>query len=521
MNKMSTSACEVTQYLRLPLLDGKHPGPLHTITCDRAGNIYASIEFDHTIFSLDPSGSLRWHITGRGDSPAMFHYPKGLAVGWIAIDGRRRECVAVADSWNRRVQFLDLQGTPLKLWTEANGTAFVEVGDVRFMPEGISATGPVWLVLDKGNHCLYAIGPDGGLVFAIGRGFPPSLESNWSVPGAFFAAGDQAVRYMEKYCPALDFLWYPERVLGNSSDAMFVYEPLRQRLKQLRFPHMLPITFSPALEIEWVSAESLALLAFDQAQEQLIRYNLASNSLDLVSIDGQLVYSEDSPCKFWVQNNDEIKRYKWLPHESEGRGDTAVHLLLRSAQNEQAVMDAASVHEAVDLCLAVVREELECAETILNSNPRSATGVSSSEIPNTIAAFRRKLASANSRLHRAFHTWSVGDLEFLVANGSKGLTGDVLENAALKKYVCDEVSTILARIRQAMEKCASMKNKFPALAGTAQMVLDDLDNHPWLDDVLVGFGEHIIDQHIHNAAGSRVMFVWFAENVAFKTGREI
>ena len=126
------SPCRI-RHLDLPPLAGP-PGPLHTVLEDIQGNIYYSDEIHHSVVSLNHRGELRWHCGTKGSEPSQFRYPQGMSLGWIHHDGSPQRCIAISDSWNRRIQFLSLDGQYLLSWSRGGDTPFSEVADIRFIP---------------------------------------------------------------------------------------------------------------------------------------------------------------------------------------------------------------------------------------------------------------------------------------------------------------------------------------------------------------------------------------------------
>ena len=78
---------QVIQKIMLPHIEGKEPGPLHTVVTDPEGNLYYSDEMNHSVVALCNDGALRWHKTKRGNAPGEFWYPRGLSLGFIQSKG--------------------------------------------------------------------------------------------------------------------------------------------------------------------------------------------------------------------------------------------------------------------------------------------------------------------------------------------------------------------------------------------------------------------------------------------------
>ena len=136
-------------------------GPIHTIAEAENGYLYYSDELGHAITCLDEEGRQLWS-RGGGE----FKYPKGIFPGWIHIDGERKKCLAIADSWHRRICFLSLTGELLTIWNAAAQSQFNEISDVRFHNDGISSFG-MWLVLDSGNHRVCSFSEKGEFLSQI------------------------------------------------------------------------------------------------------------------------------------------------------------------------------------------------------------------------------------------------------------------------------------------------------------------------------------------------------------------
>ena len=109
----------VLEQFGLPRCTGKPAGPVHTIVTDSSGNLYYSDELNHSVVSLNPDGSMRWHRSEHGPKTGAFHYPRGISLGFIQKEEKLVECLAVCDSWNHRVQFLDNAGNPIVVWCES------------------------------------------------------------------------------------------------------------------------------------------------------------------------------------------------------------------------------------------------------------------------------------------------------------------------------------------------------------------------------------------------------------------
>ncbi len=121
------------------------------------GTILVSDELNHRLLRFDSSGELIWQLGGKGNTLGKFYYPRGIAVAGGEI--------FVCDSWNHRIQVLDMGAHPLRsLGTTDTGQAlFDECSDVEIDPQG-----RLWVV-DTGNHCLKILNREGQWIQTIGR----------------------------------------------------------------------------------------------------------------------------------------------------------------------------------------------------------------------------------------------------------------------------------------------------------------------------------------------------------------
>lgn len=132
-------------------------GPPFKILELEDGTILVSDELNHRLLRFDSSGELIWQLGGKGNTLGKFYYPRGIAVAGGEI--------FVCDSWNHRIQVLDMGAHPLRsLGTTNTGQAlFDECSDVEIDPQG-----RLWVV-DTGNHCLKILNREGQWIQTIGR----------------------------------------------------------------------------------------------------------------------------------------------------------------------------------------------------------------------------------------------------------------------------------------------------------------------------------------------------------------
>ena len=101
---------------------------------------------------LTEEGELLWWQGKDSADTVHFRYPRGLALGKIqTADLGPIDCLAVCDSWNDRVVFLNHEGSQIDEWKTAGGRSFREVSDIRYidnseyaedMPESLKKLAP-------------------------------------------------------------------------------------------------------------------------------------------------------------------------------------------------------------------------------------------------------------------------------------------------------------------------------------------------------------------------------------------
>jgi hypothetical protein len=404
----------------LPRVGDAVPGHLHTIVVDTAGNMYYSDEFNHSVVSLDGDGALRWHKTKRGTAAGEFWYPRGLSIGSLQVEGETVQCLGIADAWHRRVQFLDLDGKPRAVWTHGGGEAFGEVSDVRFIPEGADSNAGFWYVLDRGNHRLYRIGQDGVILDRMGQQFPQNLEKSWSVPALFFSDAANLDSIRCKIAPH-DFSFYPNRILGNSADALYLCEADSRRLKVVIPPHLLPVCRGYKGELQWIMADESGFLAWNRDESMLIRFLDEEGENDQARINGEPIMSNISFPQFWLQAEDSIQRMRWNYPVTYNKKK---HLgsnpwMFESAAEEMRLIDPAAAEQSINSYLAEVDKELEIADYIVGSADEHFVAQTVDKLLERLYWLKIRCNSAMSELRGALHHWSVGKLLCLFAKVSE------------------------------------------------------------------------------------------------------
>jgi hypothetical protein len=286
--------------IRLPDIVGS-AGPLHTFLLDGSGSCYFSDEFNHSIVALDGEGHLRWHRSGQGTGLGSFRYPRGIDLGWITAGEQRVRCLAVCDAWNRRVQFLDLNGSALLAWDRAGERLFGEINDIRFVQcDPCNPASGYWLLLDRGNHSLDGFDVEGKVLFHSGQEFPPALEARWPLPwidplSESLPAG--VVRDFVRYDP----LYYPERIFGRRQEGLYVLEGGGRCLKQLLLGNLLPIRVELPPDAVWLSADDDGLLAWNRSEQQLTYIPCETATQHNLRFEGTPAASGRHGDEFWIQ----------------------------------------------------------------------------------------------------------------------------------------------------------------------------------------------------------------------------
>jgi hypothetical protein len=385
---------------------------------DGNGNLYYSDEINHSVVSLNPSGVLRWHKTLHGVAPGQFYYPRGICLGWIKKGEDTSRCLAICDAWNRRVQLLDLDGNIVDVWTHFAETPFAEVTDIRFIrgefnSERAATPMGFWFVLDKGNHRLCALNQKGEPMFQIGRCCSPTVETYWAVPGLFLER-DFAHPGFVKDFPACDFAYYPERILGDSENALYLWEPLSQRIKQALLGCLLPIHVV-SKGVEWISADLFRIVGWQRDAHRLTRYDCHGQCQQGVEIHGTPILSNLPLDQFWVQECDRIERWQWdfaNPEPEELRPFKIYSPLLRSAQAELSMLDMAQVREAVAGWCVVPDIGLYRADELLAVGRGDIDPERLDLIREGLRPLPEWRSNAEQALHAALHHWCLGLLEY-------------------------------------------------------------------------------------------------------------
>jgi hypothetical protein len=350
------------QTFKLPPSGHNAPGPLHAVILNEDGNLYYSDEINHSVTSLSAQGDVRWQKCIKGSAPAEFWYPRGLSFGSIEFKGRSTACLAVCDSWNNRIQFMDCDGHLMEIWLEFNNEPFREVSDIRYLKKingPISGSEGYWLILDRGNHRLCAVSESGEDLFQIGCCASPSLAERFYFK-ACTNSRNQSLKDSCKDFTPYDYIYYPTKIIGGSEDALFAFEPLRFQIKQILFGNLFPLAIGS--DLEPVGADSKGILTFCQKKKSL-QWHSGGGAIQMELPEGIPVNSTLASNEAWFQSNDRLSHYIWGTPDSivpSGR----LSLLRMSARLCIQIFDEAATRSAISEYVLSARNKIEVADKL-------------------------------------------------------------------------------------------------------------------------------------------------------------
>jgi hypothetical protein len=399
--------------IQLPHLKGE-PGPLHTILQDKDQNIYYVDEINHSLVSLNATGEVRWHSSKQGNKSGEFYYPKGIDLGWINADGNKIECIAACDSWNNRIQFFDRDGHWLTAWNCAGDISFKEVVDIRFVNlDRDSGSGNFcWVILDRGNHCIFELDPGGSIIHKSGRAFPERLEWSWQIPLDRPNPRELFVDRIRE-CLPYDPLFMPLRIFGSSPKALFIWEPKSSRLKQAIAGNMIPLWIELPLGAEWIGADEEGLLCFNKYSGMLGSYSPEARDWRLTRIDGEPIASRRSSEKIWIQKCSSVQQ--WILDYGE-RESSKHSWILFGLRDEIATITrtglAASNIRPLQEAMARMRELSE--KTVEDSAAQVSDAAVVSKLKNSLASCSRAYSEALLQLKPFAYASFLGFLKIQV-----------------------------------------------------------------------------------------------------------
>jgi hypothetical protein len=350
------------------------PGPLHTIQMDENGCIYYSDELNHAVVSLEAEGKPRWFLIGKGTKPGQFYYPRGIALGWVVHEGAPVRCLAIADSWNRRIQFLDLKtGRLLIKWGSNDSDEFQEPVDIRFIPPVAQIeTDPLsgyWLVLDKGRHQLWTIDIWGRKLRQWGTFVDSGTAAKWAASGIYPNLEDLD-RRPSREAMHYNLLCQPTRILGMDADALYISEPYRLNLKLVAYGNFFPLSVGAFPDREWIAADSVGLIEWSRTTGRLNFYDCTGNLTHMESVEGIPVPSNLPADQFWLQRKDGIQPMKLIHPAAPQNMSPVQSLLIHTAEKslEDCSADtfgehAQSIPEIFDQFISLADEVIEALKT--------------------------------------------------------------------------------------------------------------------------------------------------------------
>ena len=446
------------QSFALPCFSDLTTGPLHTVIEDSIGNVYYSDEINHRVVSLKADGSVRWYKIRKGTAAGEFCYPRGLSLGRIQLHDRTIPCLAVADGWNQRVQFLDIEGNQIAIWTHGGDFEFGEISDVRFMPEytefnSCKGSAGFWYVLDRGNSCLFKLGINGTLLDRIGRCFPSNMRNRWAAPDVFFCGSDSAFNATEIFTP-LNFAFYPERILGNSIDSLFITEAGSQMLKQVLPPHLIPLRLNIPKTLEWIAADSSGLLAWDRSARRLTRLAGTHIGCDFAGICNGPIPSNLPIEYFWLQTGENIEKWKWDLRTDQASGDHPKRYpwIEMSATEEIRNLDLAKIRKSVETSLALLDDEIKLGDSILAMSYEGIPAEYLDEMSKHAIEFSTKCTWFNKAMREALHHWCLGRLQGSIAKMQPDPTDEqmaIFEEA--KRGLIDQIALRVREIQKRLD----------------------------------------------------------------------
>jgi len=406
---------DAQQVVLLPASPQRKPGPVHSLILDESANYYYTDEINHRVVSLDAAGHLRWQVDGTEFTQGPLRYPRGLAMGWTFGNGSLQRCLAVCDSWNNRIVFLNLAGGPLNQWKAAGDTRFQEVCDIRFMahPSGagdIDKNGGYWLALDRGNHRLCGLGLDGRLLFQVGRPLSPSFV--WRIPSRdWIEDPTRGIAAFEPYDPA----YYPTRIVGAYSEALYLWEPLFRRLNQVLYGNLLPIRLEASCD-NWLAADATGILGWCVASRRLRRYASNGELILEISLEGTPIAADLSRKEVWLQEGNRIVRHTWREEaapNSPKQPELLFPVLRHSAEEDLQLFNLNPADSTPKQYFECIESLLVLADWLVAYNAVHGSGVQA-PLPeqSKLDLLINALPEARFEWHRKVTPWHVGVLKW-------------------------------------------------------------------------------------------------------------
>ena len=326
--------------ISLPAIDDIAPGPIHSVCHDCEGNIYCSDEFNHRIISLNPKGRLRWARGEKGDKRSEFRYPRGISFGCVNHMGKTVSCVAVCDAWNHRVQIFGLDGDWLAEWTHAESDAFCEVVDIKSVCTVTDKKGAqdYWLILDRTGNRIFELGPGGELRGHSGQVLPPLLEEKWAKTILENLKGTAGIENATEF--VFDPLFYPTRLIGKAENALFVWEPLTMRLKQLAGGCLFPLNLKMDQPWECMDATPNEFLCWIPSERCLALFDYQGKLRAKAACETRPIFADISLSQVWLQEKDGIVLIQLATHPQSSIASEISIPLLSNVETEISLLKA-------------------------------------------------------------------------------------------------------------------------------------------------------------------------------------
>jgi len=172
-----------------------------------------------------------------------------------------------------------------------------------------------------------------------------------------------------------DPLDYPTRILGQTEDALFVWEPRQRRLKQVVGGNLFPLDLSAPDGGDWISADSEGMMSWGAPENLLSFHDHTGRRVLEISPQGIPVASDLPSGEVWIQSGNQLSHFacegELLPSDR-NHALTQYFLLHRSAERE---LSSQLKEESLSAALEAFLESAEAFESFgrglvkLNGSP--------------------------------------------------------------------------------------------------------------------------------------------------------
>ena len=265
----------------------------------------------------------------------------------------------------------------------------------------------------------------------------------------FFSEVYQDIDALVRSSP-FDLTFYPERIFGNTLNALFIVESEYPNVKQIVPPHLFPLQICLGSNIQWIAADASGYLAYDPAGKRLWRQSIQGKELNQADIPGRPVFSNLSSEEVWLQARDRIEKWKWTrPADLQQSGPRENDpWFLHPAADESKRLDPTEVDRAVKGCLAHLDQEIKLADTILAMGEKDVTPQFLEGMSGHIPDFAVKCSCALQKVHETLHWWCLGRLKQHLAGSQGHQTPELSEHLKhMKAILANEIETRIADIQ--------------------------------------------------------------------------